>query len=139
METISWWRGCPVKLTNKDKDFLERLNVLLIDEELKIELKEDGLKRLVLRKNYGDKIEAAFHMTRQGVRWRFHRIFNEIYVNAYCTIYWIESKFGTELRVSAMEIAREKIELRKKAQETSFLNDSRREKGELGTKSRVRQ
>jgi len=139
METISWWRGCPVKLTNKDKDFLERLNVLLIDEELKIELKEDGLKRLVLRKNYGDKIETAFHMTRQGVRWRFHRLFNEIYVNAYCTIYWIESKFGTELRGSAMEIAREKIELRKKAQETSFLNDFRREKDELGTKSRARQ
>ena len=129
MEMTFWWRGCPVKLTNKDKDFLGLLKVLLSNKELKIELKEDGLKHMVLRKNYGDKIEAAFHMTRQGVRWRFHRLFNEIYVNAYCTIYWIESQFGTELRAGAMEIAREKIELRKKAQETSFLHPSRREKG----------
>ncbi len=105
-----------MKLTDKDKDFLERLKGLLDKKELSIELKEDGLKRLVLRQNYGDKIASCFNMTRQGVRWRFQRLFNEIYINAYCTIYWVESNFGTELRRHALEIAKERVELRKKAQ-----------------------
>jgi len=121
-----------VKLTHKDKDFLELLKAYLIKKELEIELKDDGLKRLVLRKNYGDKVERAFQMTRQGVRWRFHRLFNEIYVNAYLTVYWIESNFGTELRGKALEIAREKIELRKQAQKGGNPNVSRRERGGLG-------
>jgi len=55
-----------MKLTNKDKDFLDRLKLLLIDKALSIELKDDGIKRLVLRQNYGDKIEKAFNMSRQG-------------------------------------------------------------------------
>ena len=46
-----------MKLTLKDKDFLEKLKVLLESKELSIELKEDGVKRLVLRQNYGDKIQ----------------------------------------------------------------------------------
>ena len=118
-----------MKLTNKDKDFLERLKVLLINKELRIELKDDGIKRLVLRQNYGDKVERAYNMTRQGIRWRFQHLFNEIYVNAYLTVYWIESNFGTELRGKVLEIAREKVELRKKAQERGFLDIPRREKG----------
>ena len=118
-----------MKLTNKDRDFLERLKVLLINNELSIELKDDGLKRLVLRQNYGDKVEKAFHMTRQGVRWRFQRLFNEIYVNAYLTVYWIESNFGTALRAKALKIARERVELRKKVQERGLFDVSRREKG----------
>ncbi len=118
-----------MKLSNKNKDFLERLKVLLISKELSIEWKDDGIKRLVLRQNYGDKVERDFNMTRQGVRWRFQRLFNEIYVNAYLTVYWIESKFGTELRARALEIARERVELRKKAEEKGFFDVSRREKG----------
>ena len=43
-----------MKLTVKDKDFLDRLKALLAEKELAIELKQDGLKRLVLRQNYGD-------------------------------------------------------------------------------------
>ena len=117
-----------MKLTDKDKDFLERLKGLLDKKDLAIELKEDGLKRLVLRKNYGDKIAACFNMTRQGVRWRFCRLFNEIYINAYCTIYWVESNFGTELRRQALEIARERIELRQQAQKNGFFEIARREK-----------
>jgi len=111
-----------MKLTVKDKDFLERLIPLFESKELTIKLKEDGLKRLVLCKNYGDKIEACFDMTRQGVRWRFQRLFNEIYVSSYETIYWLESLFGTELRQKAIEIARERVELRKKAK-TIFRRD----------------
>jgi len=104
-----------MKLTIKDKDFLERLNVLLESKELSIELKEDGLKRFVLRQNYGDRIQSYFNLTRQGVRWRFQRLFNQIYINSYLAVFWIESNFGTELRQMAMEIAKERVELRKKA------------------------
>ena len=105
-----------MKLTVKDKDFLAQLRALLYSKDLSIELKEDGLKRLVLRQNYGDKIEAAFGITRQGVRWRFQRIFNEIYVDAYLAIFFIESSFGTDLRSMVLEIAKERIALRKRAQ-----------------------
>ncbi|MCJ7581609.1 MAG: hypothetical protein MUP98_13865 [Candidatus Aminicenantes bacterium] len=115
-----------MKLTVKDKDFLERLKPLLESKDLAIELKEAGLKRLVLRQNYGDKITSYFNMTRQGVRWRFQRLFNEIYVSSYETIYWIESLFGTELRQKALEIAKERVELRKKAQKIANLEIHRR-------------
>jgi hypothetical protein len=37
-------------------------------------------------------------------------------VEAYGTIYMVESLFGTELRQKAMEIARERVEMRKAAQ-----------------------
>ena len=71
-----------MKLTCKDKDFLQRLKKLLDEKELAIELKEDGIKRLVLRQNYGEKVEKTFNMSRQGVRWRFYRQFNEVYIEA---------------------------------------------------------
>lgn len=116
-----------MKLTIKDKDFLERLKPLLESKEMAIELKRAGLKRLVLRQNYGDKIERFFKMTRQGVRWRFHRIFSEIYVQSLETLYWIESLFGTELREKALEIARENVEMRKSAQKMGRFDSRRRQ------------
>ena len=115
-----------MKLTNKDKDFLEKLSTLLESRDLSIELVDCGLKYLVLRGNYGDKIQSAFKMSRQGVRWRFQRIFDEIYVSAYESIYFVESQFGNQLRQPALEIARQRVELRKKAQKESFLSASRR-------------
>ena len=126
-----------MKLTCKDKDFLERLKKLLDEKELAIELKEDGIKRLVLRQNYGDKVEKTFNMSRQGVRWRFYRLMNEIYLSAYESIFWIENNFGTELRQMAMEIARERVELRKKAQKVEFFDASRRENGQPASESGV--
>ena len=117
-----------MRLTLKDKAFLERLRALLDSKDLSIELKNDGLKRLILRQNYGDKISAAFGLTRQGVRWRFQRIFNEIYLNAYTTIFWVESNFGTELRQMVLEIARERVALRKKAHEIGNFNNYRLKK-----------
>jgi len=126
-----------VKLTCKDKDFLERLKKILDEKELAIELKEDGIKRLVLRQSYGDKVEKTFNMSRQGVRWRFYRLMNEIYLSAYESIFWIESNFGTELRQMAMEIARERVELRKKAQKVEFFDASRRENGQPASESGV--
>jgi len=118
-----------MKLTLKDKDFLERLRRLMKSKELSIELKQDGVKRLVLRQNYGDKIESEFGMTRQGVRWRFQRVLNQVYISAYESIYLIESQFGTELRQKALEIARERVELRKKAQKMGHIDVHRRETG----------
>jgi len=117
-----------MKLTLKDKDFLEKLRVLLGSKEMAIELKKDGFKRLVLRQNYGDSIEKHFTMTRQGVRWRFQRLFNEIYINAYLTIFWIESNFGTELRQMAIEIAKERVSMRKNAQKMGHFKFYRRKK-----------
>ena len=114
-----------MKLTEKDKDFLEVLRGLVAAKDLAVELKDDGLKRMVLRQNYGDRIEQAFGMTRQGVRWRFQRLFNEIYIEAYTTIFAIESRFGTQLRSMALEIARERIELRKQAQKLGQINSYR--------------
>jgi hypothetical protein len=55
-----------MKLTVKDKDFLERLKSLLEAKELSIELKEDGYKRLVLRHNYGDKVGKNFRYVPAG-------------------------------------------------------------------------
>lgn len=105
-----------MKFTQKDKDFLERLRMLLESKDLSVEMKEDGYKRLVLRQNYGDKIETTFRMSRQGVRWRFWRLFNEVYVSAYETIYLMESQFGIQLRQQALAIAKERVEMRKRNQ-----------------------
>jgi hypothetical protein len=63
---------------------------------------------------FTEKESVRFGMTRQGVRWRFQRLFNEIYVHAYITICWVESNFGTELREKALAIARERLELQKR-------------------------
>ena len=103
-----------MKLTEKDKEFIEKLKMMIDDRNLKIELREDGVKRFVLQRNYGDKIERIFGLTRQGVRWRFQRLLGDIYISAYTTIYWIESLLGTELRAMALEIAKQRVELKKK-------------------------
>ena len=104
-----------MKLTQKDKEFLEKLRGLMEEKQLTIELREDGLRRLVLRKNYGDRIEGEFGMTRQGVRWRFQRLLNDIYPSAYETVLFVESSFGVQLRAPAMAIARQRAELRRQA------------------------
>jgi hypothetical protein len=116
-----------MKLSVKDKEFLERLKVLLEAKELQIKLKEDGVKRFVLCQNYGDKIEAHFGMSRQGVSWRFHCLFNEIYVSAYETICFMETYFGPELRKDAMEVAKERVALRKKVLSSGHFVTYRRE------------
>ena len=115
-----------MKLTVKDKDFLERLKRLLEEKELRICLKEDGLKRFVLCQNYGDKIEKPLGMTRQGVSWRFQHLM-EMYIISVEAIYFLESNFGTELRPMALEIAREWVALRKKASSQGFFDTYRRQ------------
>ena len=116
-----------MKLSEKDKEFLEKLKALCEKKELSIELKDCGYKTLVLRQNYGDRIESYFGMTRQGVRWRFHRLFNDIYTSAYETVYWVESNFGPQLRQMALEIIKERVEMRKKVKKMAFFESPRRE------------
>jgi len=116
-----------MNLSEKDKVFLERLKKLCDEKQLEIELKDVGVKYMVLRQSYGDKVESSFGMTRQGVRWRFHRLFKEIYVSSYETIYWVESSFGTGLRSKVLEIVKERVEMRKKANKMVFFSTPRRE------------
>ena len=119
-------------LTQKDRDFLERLRILLESKDLSVEMKEDSYKRLVLRQNYGTKIESCFKMTRQGVRWRFHRLFNQIYIDSYLSIFWIESNFGTQLRQQALSIAKEQVAMRKKHQQLGKFDVCRRQSEQEG-------
>jgi len=104
-----------MKLTEKDKIFLETLKTLMESKDLWVELRPDQPSRMVLRGTYGEKVHNTFRMTRQGVRWRFWRLFNDIYVSAFETILFIEKVFGTELRDHAIRISREKYALRQEA------------------------
>lgn len=104
-----------MKLTEKDKAFLETLRQLMESRDLRVELKVDRPSRMVLRGNYGERIHQAFHTTRQGVRWRFGRLFNDIYVSAFETILFIEKVFGTQLRDHAIRISRERYAIREEA------------------------
>ena len=101
-----------MKLTEKDRTFLELLRELMQSRDLSVELKVDRPSYMVLRGTYGEKIHRTFRMTRQGVRWRFQRIFTDIYVAAFSTILLIEKTFGTELRAHAIRISKERYTLR---------------------------
>jgi len=70
---------------------------------------------MVLKGTYGQKIHKTFRVTRQGVRWRFQRLFNLVYVEAFLTILMIEKIFGTQLRDYAIRISRERYALRQEA------------------------
>ena len=85
-----------------------------------MELKPGRPSYMVLKGTYGEKIHKTFRMTRQGVRWRFYRLFNQVYVDAFSTILMIEKIFGTELRDYAVRISREKYEIRQKVLNRGF-------------------
>jgi len=72
---------------------------------------------MVLRGTYGEKIHRVFRMSRQGVRWRFQRLMNHLYVSSFELILMIETTFGTQLRDHAIRISRERHALR---QEVAF-------------------
>ena len=116
-----------MKLTSKDKDFLNKLRRLLEEKDLVVDSVQDGLTRFQLRQNYGDKIELCFGMTRQGVRWRFNHVFNKIYVEALMAVLMVESEFGTALRQQAIAIARERIALYQEARKRAHLALPRRQ------------
>ena len=104
-----------MKLTEKDKTFLENLKALMASKNLWVELKPGRPSYMVLKGTYGEKIHKTFRTTRQGVRWRFQRLFGHVYVEAFETILMIEKTFGTQLREYAVRISRERYEVRREA------------------------
>ena len=80
-----------------------------------MELKRSNPSYMVLKGTYGRKIHKAFRITRQGVRWRFQRLFNQIYVEAFLIILMIEKIFGPHLREHAIRISKERYVLRQEA------------------------
>lgn len=81
-------------------------------KDLRVELRPGSPSSMILKGTYGEHIDRSFHMTRQGVRWRFQRVFGEIYVSSFETILTIEKIFGTQLRDHAIRISRERYQLR---------------------------
>jgi hypothetical protein len=104
-----------MKLTEKDKAFLDNLRRLMDSRDLWVELRAGHPSYMVLRGTYGQAVHKAFRMTRQGVRWRFQRLFNDVYVSAFETILFLEKAFGTGLRDHAIRISRERYALRQEA------------------------
>ena len=110
-----------MELTEKDKQFLEHLRRLTESNDLWIDLKVGSPSYMVLRGTCGDKIHRTFRMTRQGVRWRFWRLFNDIYVLAFETILFVELAFGSQLRGLAIRISKERFAIRHDARRAVFL------------------
>jgi hypothetical protein len=109
-----------VVLTEKDKEFLEKLKRLMESRELWVDLRTARPSYMVLRGTYGDKLHETFRVSRQGVRWRFQRLFNRVYVDAFETILFIETTFGTGLRDHAIRISRERYTLRQELTQLGF-------------------
>ena len=109
-----------MKLTEKDKMFLENLKNLMESKDLWVELKPNRPSYMVLKGTYGEKIHKTFRMTRQGVRWRFQRLFCHVYVEAFETILMMEKVFGTQLREYAVRISKERYALRQEALSIRF-------------------
>jgi hypothetical protein len=93
-------------------------------KDLWVELKPDRPSYMVLKGTYGEKMHKTFLTTRQGVRWRFHRLFNQVYVEAFETILFLEKIFGTQLREYAVRISKERYELRREILKEGFHNAS---------------
>ena len=89
-------------------------------KDLWVELKPNSPSYTVLKGTYGEKIHKTFRITRQGVRWRFQRLFSHVYVDAFSTILMIERTFGTQLREHAIKISKERYELRQHIQKITF-------------------
>mgnify|MGYP005623249489 CR=1 FL=1 len=118
-----------MRLSQKDKEFLERLKELLDRGVVWVDSTHEVVSRFVLRGNYGDRVESKFGLTRQGVRWRFFRLFNEIYVSAYTTILFIEKHLGTRFRQDALRIAQERFVARQQALENVSFKEANAYRG----------
>ena len=91
------------------------MKILTESKDLWVKLKPDEPSYMVLKGTYGEKIHKTFRVTRQGVRWRFQRLFNQVYVEAFLTIMMIEKIFGTQLREYAVRISKERYALRQES------------------------
>lgn len=92
----------------------------MASKDLRVELKPGRPSYMALKGTYGEKIHETFRMTRQGVRWRFQRLFGQIYVEAFETILMIEKTFATQLRDYAIRISRERHEARREIPTEGF-------------------
>ncbi len=99
---------------------MENLKKLMESKDLWVELKPNTPSYMVLKGTYGEKIHKIFQITRQGVRWRFYWLFNQVYVDAFSTILMIEKAFGTQLREHAIRISRERYAVRQEAVNQGF-------------------
>ena len=97
---------------------------LMESKDLWVELKTNNPSYMVLKGTYGEKIHKTFRVTRQGVRWRFNRLFNHVYVEAFETILFLEKTFGTQLREYAIMISKERYALRQEIQSKGFQSAS---------------
>lgn len=110
-----------MRLSEKDKEFLERLHELIDDDVLWVERTTDQPLRFVLKGNYGTHVEQRFGVSRQGVRWRFERLFNQLYVDSFAVLVFIEKQLGTQFRQDALIIAHDRFLLRQRTlQDQSF-------------------
>lgn len=100
--------------------FLKNLKILMESKDLWVELKPNRPSYMVLKGTYGEKIHKTFRMTRQGVRWRFQRLFCHVYVEAFETILMIEKVFGTQLRERAIKISKERDALGQEIMKEEF-------------------
>ena len=99
---------------------MENLKKLMESKDLWIELKPNNPSYMVLKGTYGEKIHKIFRVSRQGVRWRFYRLFNQVYVEAFETILFLEKAFDTQLREYAIRISKERYALRQEALNKGF-------------------
>ena len=99
---------------------MENLKRLMETKDMSVELRPGRPSSLVLKGTYGEKVHRSFRMSRQGVRWRFHRVLSEMYVSAFETILFIEKAFGTDLRDHAIRISRERYAERQKWNDSGF-------------------
>ena len=99
---------------------MENLKKLMESKDLWVELKTNNPCYMVLKGTYGERIHKTFRVSRQGVRWRFYRLFNQVYVEAFETILFLEKAFGTQLREYAIKISKERYALRQEALNRGF-------------------
>ena len=108
-----------MKLTEKDKAFLEALRQLMDSRDLWVELKPGMPSRMVLHGTYGEKIHKAFRMSRQGARWRFLRL-SDMYISSFETILFVEKACGPHLREHAIRLSKERYALRQEIARSGF-------------------
>jgi len=93
--------------------------------ELWVDLRAARPSYMVLRGTYGTKVHRTFRVSRQGLRWRFQKLFNRNYVDAFETILFVETTYGTELRDHAIRISKERYALRQELMRLGFRSADR--------------
>ena len=93
--------------------------------ELWVDLRSARPSYMVLRGTYGDRVHRTFRVSRQGLRWRFQKLFNRAYVDAFETILFVETTFGSQLRDHAIRISTERYTLRQELTRLGFQSADR--------------